>query len=195
VAWRSPSRRRRSAAGESSGPASRDAPPAAYSNFAGKDELFLAALDGHLADRLRTYADLIFDEERIEDAYRAVARVGVEADRREPEWAGLQLEFLAHASRRESLRAAVCERRERFLDVIADLVEELASRHGVSYRLPVKEVVRGSGALLRGMSIERLLGPESTSASAALYEEMHVAYMTGLTEEPTPRSADERGMP
>ena len=86
------------------------------------------------------------------------------------------------------------ERRERFLDVIADLVEELASRHGVRYRLPVKEVVRGSGALLRGMSIERLLDPGSTSASAELFEEMHVAYMTGLTEEPMPTNADGRGM-
>jgi AcrR family transcriptional regulator len=155
---------------------------ALYNNFAGKDDLFLAVLDAQFEQRVRVLTDVALDENRLEDSYRAVARSIVAADRAEPRWTPLLLEFWAHASRRDSLRAAVAERREEFFNVIAGLIDELGSRHGVEFAIPAKEVARGSNALARGIALDWLLAP--TSVSAELFEEMHTAFVTGLTRAP-----------
>jgi AcrR family transcriptional regulator len=154
---------------------------AVYSNFAGKAELFLAVLDAHFAERARSYAAVALDGRDLDESYRAVARFRLEAEEREPDWEPLLLEFWTYAARRRDLREAVSERRERFLDVIADLIGELASRHGVTYTIPVREVARGSAALLRGMVVERMLDP--AASSTGVLAEMHAAYMKGLTKQ------------
>lgn len=168
---------------------------AVYSNFAGKDELFLAVLDAYAEHRARVLADAIFDEARLEDSFRAVARSMTAADEGEPRWTPLVLEFWAHASRRPALRAAVAERRERFFTILAGLIEELAARHGARLKIPAKEAARGSSALARGIALDRLLAPETVSAD--LFEQMLVAYCTGLTDfaedgRPTPKETIER---
>jgi AcrR family transcriptional regulator len=153
---------------------------AVYSNFKNKDELFLAVLDLRLAERLDAYREFVFDQQSVEDAYRAVARFMTATDEAEPRWTPLVLEFWPHAARHEQLRKAVVEQRRRFVDAIAGIVRELASRHGVAYRIPVEDVARGSGALARGIALERLLDPGAIDPD--VFEEMHVAYMHGLTE-------------
>jgi AcrR family transcriptional regulator len=104
-----------------------------HSNFTGKDDLFLAVLDAYAERRARALADAIFDETRIEDSFRAVARSITAADEEEPRWTPLVLEFWAHASRRPVLRAAVAERRDRFFTIVAGLIE-LAARRSPSIR-------------------------------------------------------------
>jgi AcrR family transcriptional regulator len=153
---------------------------AVYSNFAGKGDLFLAVLDVRYEQRARAYADLVLDEPDLDSAYRAVARFRLAEQKLEPAWEPLLLEFWTYAARRSQLRAGLTERHERFLDVIAGLIDELASRHGVSYSISTREVARGSSALLRGMVIEQMLDPSATSPDTL--EEMHVAYMGGLTK-------------
>lgn len=155
---------------------------AVYSNFASKDDLFLAVLDAQLERRARVFVDVMLDEHRLEDSLRAVARSMFDADRADPGWTPLVLEFWAHASRRESLRAAVVERRERFFTVIAGLIDELAERHGLEFAIPSKEIARGSSALARGIALDRLLDPEVVSPE--LFEQMHTAYINGLATVP-----------
>jgi AcrR family transcriptional regulator len=152
---------------------------AVYSNFAGKDDLFLAVLEEHFRRRAEAYAGFIFDQEEIEDSYRAVARFWRDSNEREPEMARLIAEFLVHASRQESLREAAREVRELGIDAITGLVDALAARHGVEFTLPTRELVRGSGALNRGLAIEQLIDPD---LPGEVFEEMHLAYMRGLTK-------------
>jgi AcrR family transcriptional regulator len=154
---------------------------AVYSNFDGKDGLFLAVFDEHFRRRAEQYVEIVFDHEEIEDSYRAVARFWRDANEREPEWARLVAEFLVHASRHEPLRAAVHEVRERGLAAIAAVIDALAQRHGVEFVLPTRDVARGGGALNRGLAIEQLIDPQ---LAGGVFEEMHVAYMRGLTKWP-----------
>lgn len=154
---------------------------AVYSNFDGKDGLFLAVFDEHFRRRAEQYVEIVFDHEEIEDSYRAVARFWRDANEREPEWARLVAEFLVHASRHEPLRAAVHEVRERGLAAIAAVIDALAQRHGVEFVLPTRDVARGGGALNRGLAIEQLIDP---ALAGGVFEEMHVAYMRGLTKWP-----------
>lgn len=100
---------------------------------------------------------------------------------REPRWTPLVTEFMTHAARREPLRRAVVEVREDFLDAIGRLIGGLAQRHGVEYRLAPREIARGSGAIMRGLAVERLLDPAAVTPE--LFEELHTAYMRGMTKE------------
>ena len=151
---------------------------AVYSNFASKADLFLAVLDAHFEEHARAYTDVALGGEDLDETYRAVARFRLDAEQREPDWEPLLLEFWSFAARRDDLRDAFARRRERFNDLIAGLIEDLAQRHGVAYAIPTREVARGSGALLRGMVMERMLDPATSTDALA---EMHVAYMRGLT--------------
>lgn len=151
---------------------------AVYSNFEGKDSLFVAVLEAHYAQRAEVYAGHLFEELTPEDAYRAVARLMLDADAREPNWTPLLSEFLVHASRNDALRDAVVVIRERFFDAMGSIIAQLAALHGVEYSLPAKDVARGSSALARGIFVERLVSPESVSLGT--FEEMHAAYMRGL---------------
>jgi AcrR family transcriptional regulator len=152
---------------------------AVYSNFANKDELFLAVLDAHFDHRARVLADVLLDAPDLEASVRAVSRSMVAADEAEPGWTPLLLEFQAHASRRPALRAAVAELRERFFTIAGGLIAELGRRYGAEFAIPPKEIARGSNALARGIALDRLLAPGSVPGE--VFEAMQIAYTLGLT--------------
>jgi len=146
---------------------------AIYSNFAGKDELFLSVLEEHIEERARAVQTAASDGEDFEAAVRAVARSAREVGEREPGWAPLLVEYWTHVSRREETRAVVLRLHERQLDVFTGALEELARRHGVVFTIPAREIVRGTGAVGRGLALERLLAPEL--AVGDLFEQVFVA--------------------
>jgi len=146
---------------------------AIYANFAGKDELFLAVLAEHVERRVRQTADVALRGEDLESAVRAVARGARELGEREPAWTPLLVEFWIHASRREEARRLVRELHERQLDGFAAVIEEVARRHRATLAIPARELARGSGALGRGLALERLLDPDVRVGE--LFEELFVA--------------------
>lgn len=157
---------------------------AIYSNFSGKDELFLAVLEEHIEQRARAVVDAALDGEDFEAAVRAVARSARDAGEREPRWAALLVEYWTHVSRRDGVRAVVLGLHERQLDAFTVVIEELARRHGVVFRIPAREVVRGTGALGRGLALERLLAPELPIGE--LFEELFVAATLGFVDRGDP---------
>ncbi len=154
---------------------------AVYSNFASKDDLFLAVLEHFFEERRALYRSFVLDQKTLEGAVRAVARFWREANERDPEWARVLSEFLVHASRHEPLRVAANAVRERTRTGIASLIAELGRRHGVEFVLPPEEIARGSAALNRGLALEQLLDP---GLPARLFEEQHAAYIRGLIVQP-----------
>ena len=79
---------------------------AVYSNFAGKDDLFLALLEEHYVRRTEAYTDVFVSAESEEQIYRAVAQVMLDAYAREPAWWPLISDFASHAACQTSSRAA-----------------------------------------------------------------------------------------
>jgi AcrR family transcriptional regulator len=151
---------------------------AVYSNFAGKDDLFLALLADHYARRAEAYASVIVPSDDIEETYRAVARVMLEAYAQEPSWWPLVSDFASHASRHPQLLERLRAAREDFLDALAQTIEALCAAHEMTFALPAREVARGTGALMRGMAVEWSIDPSRADASA--FEEMNAAYLRGL---------------
>ena len=152
---------------------------AVYSNFAGKDDLYLALLEAHYEERADAYIAMMREEPSFDDAIRAVGRFMAEADAREPDWLPTLAEFVAHAARDESVRRSYVAVRERFLTAIADVIEALCLRHGLTLRVPPLEAARASSVLARGFSAERRLDPHAVSSDT--FVELHAAFMRGLT--------------
>lgn len=151
---------------------------AVYSNFAGKDDLFLALLAEHYERRTEQYAAVAVASDDVEETYRAVARVMLDAYEREPQWWPLVSDFASHASRDPELRERLRVTREDYLDALAGIIEGLTERLGVTFSLPAKEMARGTGALMRGMAVEWSIDP--SLADRETFEEMHAAYLRGL---------------
>lgn len=152
---------------------------AVYSNFEGKDDLYLRLLDAHYGQRIDAYVALMHEEESFEDAIRAVGRFMEAADARDPDWLPTLAEFVAHAARDESLRRSYLRVRERFLAAIAEVIQKLCERHGVALRVPPLEAARASSVFTRGYSAERRLDPDAVSRET--FVELHAAFMRGLT--------------
>jgi AcrR family transcriptional regulator len=152
---------------------------AVYSNFAGKDDLYIALLEAHYRGRVAAYVELMVDQRTFEDAIRAVGRFMADSDARDPDWLPTLAEFVAHAARDESLRRAYVRVREEFLTAIAGVIETLCDRHGLALRVPPLEAARASSILARGYSAERRLDPDG--ASSEMFVELHAGFMRGLT--------------
>lgn len=155
---------------------------AVYSNFENKEALFLAILDAHFEQRLALASRSIQQSPSLHEAVRVTARAIGLADREEPRWTTLLIEFWAHASRHEPLRQLVAVSRERFLAGIAELFGRLVAGHADQFLLPVESIVRGTVALQRGMSLERMLSPGSVSDE--MYEQLVIAFLVGLIRPP-----------
>jgi AcrR family transcriptional regulator len=151
---------------------------AVYSNFAGKDDLFLAVLEEHYEARTAMYRSLVPRQKSAEATWRAVARFMLQAYEDEPAWWPLVSEFTSHAADDPSLRERLQSARDRFIDAVAELIKAVGERHQLTFTLPAKEIARGSGALLRGMVLEWRVDPRAMQPAA--FEEMHAAYMRGL---------------
>jgi AcrR family transcriptional regulator len=154
---------------------------AVYSNFRGKDGLFLALLEEHYEQRIRAHREL-FETLDLEDpdATRiAVARIIYAAYEREPAWWALVSDFSTHASRNPAVSRRLRELRERFLAAMAELIEAIGERHNLVHRLPAQEVARGTGALLRGLMLDWILDPDGADR-AAVFEETVAAFLRGV---------------
>jgi AcrR family transcriptional regulator len=154
-----------------------------YSRFGGKDALFLAVLDDHIEKRLRVYLEAAEVAPDFESACRELGRAAVAAGRKEPGWTPLLMEFWMHAARRDDLRAAVLERNERQIDVLAERLEAIAAREGITLRRPVAEILRAVTALARGLGLERQL--DGDAELEAIYTEYAWAMTRAFTERST----------
>jgi AcrR family transcriptional regulator len=152
---------------------------AVYSNFEGKDELFLAVLDEQYARVLDAHGPRMRAAATMADGLRAAAAQLAEQARVDPGWTPLLIEFWAHAARVPVLREEARKRQEQQLDGVAAILSELAARHRVQFVVPAREAARCGTALGRGIAVERLLEPDSTVAE--LFEDAFVALVLGLT--------------
>jgi AcrR family transcriptional regulator len=150
---------------------------AIYSNFGGKDDLFLAMLDVELAERAVSQREVL-RARSFEEMARAAARDLYRAGLRDPAMTPLIVEFWTYAADKPDLRERARELNDRQMERIAEIVRDGCERHGVRLRIPPEEAARGGGALSRGVRLERLLDPDGIGEKT--FEEMFAAYLRGL---------------
>jgi AcrR family transcriptional regulator len=156
---------------------------AIYSNFKGKDDLFLVLVEERIDARLaRVYeaadSELSRGSEPLEAAHRFVAMLQQERD-----VFLLLVDFWNHAVRDPDAARRFAERHARMRSLIGRIVEGIARDLGSELSLPRDQVATALIALFNGYAIERLADPDA--APDELLAHATTAILRGLSHPPT----------
>jgi AcrR family transcriptional regulator len=135
---------------------------ALYSNFAGKEDLFLALFEERIATDVGDYSQIVAEGATVEQQARGAADHWMEILRERPDYFPLLMEFWAYAIREPALRERLAERFAALRFASGRLFLEAAERHGDS---PPAEVGEFVGLLINalgnGLAFERLADPQA----------------------------------
>jgi AcrR family transcriptional regulator len=134
---------------------------AIYSNFDGKEELFLAIADAQVESR-------VAEIRAVGDAAVADRDAGVEAADQfraflesDPEWPLLFYEFWSVSVRDAGLQGELAKRRDAIRDALADTLERVARELGFELRFPAPVLATAIAASLNGLAFERAADPDA----------------------------------
>jgi AcrR family transcriptional regulator len=133
---------------------------ALYSNFSGKEELFLAIADRQVEERVAeigAIADAAEGDAPGEDAAEQL-RSFLERD---PDWPLLFYEFWSLSVRNPELQGELAKRRDAIRDALAETLERVAKQHGFELRFPAPVLATAIAASLNGLAFERAADPKS----------------------------------
>ncbi len=137
---------------------------AVYSNFAGKDELFLALLDRHLddqlaeTDRLAATASAGELRARLRDASAEQMRLG-------GAFGLLMLEFWLYAARDERARTALAERLRLMRERLAEVIADRDAAQGTTRTVTPQDAASLVLALDAGLFLQHLIDDQAISPS------------------------------
>jgi AcrR family transcriptional regulator len=144
---------------------------AVYSNFAGKEDLFLALADRQLAGRAgqaeaiaRAAAD--DDPETLQAAIAEWFRSFIEGNKN---WPLLFYEFWSYGVRNPQMRSEFEERRKTARDAIALPLAEAAKARGQQLRYPPEQLAAALSGVINGLAFERAADPGTLSEHAAAF--------------------------
>lgn len=133
---------------------------AVYSNFAGKDALFLALLDRHL-DAQFAQMERLFAIEATDDLLGAVEHESAQAVQTGTAFGLLTMEFWLYAMRDDTAKAALAERYARMRGRLAELIAERHAARGVVPPRPPADVAALVLALDAGLFLQHLAEPDA----------------------------------
>ena len=133
---------------------------AVYSNFAGKDELFMAVIDRWSETDLDIVRSSLgpgtTDAARLDALSRwADADLDQLLPRLRPE-----VEFLAQVALKPELAARVQQRQREAFDVLAVLLAEQCQALGATPCMPADDLARAVASLVNGLALQRLIDPQ-----------------------------------
>jgi AcrR family transcriptional regulator len=134
---------------------------AVYSNFSGKEELFLALADREVEDRvaeIRAVADAAERGERPGAEAAEQFRQFLERDR---DWPLLSYEFWSFGVRNPKLQEEFGRRRQAVSGALADTLERVAAQAGFRLRFPAPALATAISASLNGLAFERAADPDA----------------------------------
>lgn len=124
---------------------------ALYSNFDGKDDLFLAVFDGHL----RWYEERLDAAERAPDPERVFGD-WMDALVKNPEQLLIFIEFWAYAVRKPKLRRSFAARLAEIRTAMSEAIERRAKETGSELAVPPETLALVLLAVGRGLGLEKL---------------------------------------
>jgi AcrR family transcriptional regulator len=135
---------------------------AVYSNFESKDDLFQAVMDDRLNEPMLHVADdLIGSTDSFQERAMKGARAFTDAVERERDVYLLGIEFDVYVARHPEYAPQFANRWREQFERIAGLIEEASKGNGVPLPMSAEEMAVVVTALSQGMTIRRLVNPES----------------------------------
>jgi AcrR family transcriptional regulator len=138
---------------------------AVYSNFANKDELFLALLERHIDSRALDIETGVSTDESLSDQVEQAGSSFVEVYLEQRAWSLLLMEFSAYAARNPELRDRFAARNRYMRERIAALIEAHLEPLGISSPIPSSELATILFALGQGYILEKLVDPDGVPDS------------------------------
>lgn len=133
---------------------------AVYSSFASKDDLVLALMEEHAAQRMSSAIAQFDGTDDVDAALVQVAGVLVRAMRTDAAWHRLLAEYFALTHRAPERRAALRERRREARNAVARALERVVAETGLRLPLPVDDLVVVLFALSNGLAVESAIDPD-----------------------------------
>jgi AcrR family transcriptional regulator len=136
---------------------------AVYSNFSGKEELFLALADREVEKQV---AEIHAVAEGVEAGGEAAVEAGrqfQELLKRDRDWPLLFYEFWSFGVRSARIRGEFAKRRQAVQDALAETLDRLAAQLGFELRFPAPMLATAIGATLNGLAFERAADPGAIS--------------------------------
>lgn len=131
---------------------------AVYSNFAGKEELFLALYEEWIARRVAEMEGISgTGSQPLRERVRAFVELMMQRLAGDPDPFVLRLEFTARASRDPELRSKLGTRARAVPEALARLVEAGAREEGLRLQRSPREVALAVQGLIMGLALEALL--------------------------------------
>jgi AcrR family transcriptional regulator len=146
---------------------------ALYSNFAGKEELFLALADRQVEQRVAEVGAIADAAQGAEPGKDAAEQLRAFLER-DPEWPLLFYEFWSLSVRNPELQGELAKRRDAIRDALAETLERVAKRHGLELRFPAPVLATAIAASLNGLAFERAADPD------ALPDEVFAEFVTAV---------------
>jgi AcrR family transcriptional regulator len=128
---------------------------AVYSNFEGKEGLFLAVADREMDRRIEIAENVVDVIREAEDLNGALVSTFDAAISQSPESVLLFFEFWAYFARRGETAPAFQERRDRVRTAIAAALEADAEKRGRRLVRPATEIASALRGVLNGLGFER----------------------------------------
>lgn len=132
---------------------------AVYSNFAGKQALFLALADREVAERVADIEAIAETAEAGGEAAAEAGRMFQEMLERDRDWPLLFYEFWSFGVRNAEIQEEFAKRRQAVQDALAQTLDRLAASLGFELRFPAPALAVAIGAALNGLAFERAADP------------------------------------
>jgi AcrR family transcriptional regulator len=132
---------------------------ALYSNFDGKEDLFLVLMEREIEEHAREIAQAVAKRPSVSERATGGARRWMTMIEREPELLLLFMEFWAYGVREPSVRPKVAERFAQVRRLLTRLIEDGAREFELELALPAEQLAIAVDALADGIARQKLADP------------------------------------
>jgi AcrR family transcriptional regulator len=136
---------------------------ALYSNFGGKQQLFMAAFERHCDLDLAQVQALLGADLPLEEQLDAVTRQFGDLDDEHRRWWLLSMELWLYAQRDPATRERLAALRHKARQTIADALQRQAVRTGRPLPVPAIDLAAAMLGLWQGLMQQRLADPDAVS--------------------------------
>jgi AcrR family transcriptional regulator len=134
---------------------------ALYSNFDGKEDLFLALMEREIDTHARAIAEAVGERPSVSARAAGGARQWMSTIEREPELVLLFMEFWAYGVRDPHVREQVAARFAQVRELLTKLIADGVRAFGIELELPAQHLAVAIDALADGIARQKLADPEA----------------------------------
>jgi len=132
---------------------------ALYSNFDGKEDLFLVLMEREIEEHAREISEAVRERASVSERATGGARRWMMMIEREPALLLLFMEFWAYGVREPAVRPKVAERFAHVRRMLTRLIEDGAREFELQLALPAEQLAIAVDALADGIARQRLTDP------------------------------------